>query len=245
MNQVFICRFCGISFIPKDKHKNRPHLFCSPKCVGLNKSSQGRKTNKEYYDKHFSIPGNREKKRIKDREYSARNREQLRVKAHEYFLANKFEVNRKQRKYAEKNKEKKKAYNLANKDRIRKNHAKWCKKQRDKNPTYRLHDNLTSNIKNSLRIGKNGERTEKILGYSITTLKKHLEKLFTKGMTWENYGEWHLEHKIPISVHNFTKPEHEDFKKCWALKNLQPMWAHDNYVKHNKLTKHFQPSLLL
>ena len=64
-------------------------------------------------------------------------------------------------------------------------------------------------------------------------------------MTWENYGKWHLEHKIPISVHNFTRSGHEDFKRCWALKNLQPMWAIENFEKHDKLTKHFQPSLLI
>jgi 5-methylcytosine-specific restriction endonuclease McrA len=65
-------------------------------------------------------------------------------------------------------------------------------------------------------------------------------------MTWENYGsEWHLDHKIPLSVHNFTKPEHSDFKKAWSLKNLQPLWAEDNLKKNAKLNKPFQPSLLL
>jgi len=46
-------------------------------------------------------------------------------------------------------------------------------------------------------------------------------------------------------VFNFTNPDHMDFKKCWALKNLQPMWAKDNIIKGAKLDKHFQPSLLL
>lgn len=58
-------------------------------------------------------------------------------------------------------------------------------------------------------------------------------------------GKIHIDHKIPLSAHNFTKPEHSDFKKAWALKNLQPMWAIDNMKKGAKLKKHFQPSLLL
>ena len=58
-------------------------------------------------------------------------------------------------------------------------------------------------------------------------------------------GEWHIDHIIPKSVFNFTKPEHEDFKRCWALKNLQPLWAEENISKFNKLDKHFQPTLAL
>lgn len=66
-------------------------------------------------------------------------------------------------------------------------------------------------------------------------------------MTWEKYleGKIHIDHKTPKTVFNFTQPEHEDFKRCWALSNLQPMWANENWSKGTKLTKHFQPSLLL
>ena len=64
-------------------------------------------------------------------------------------------------------------------------------------------------------------------------------------MSWENYGDWHVDHKIPLKVFNFTEAEHVDFKKAWALKNLQPLWAKDNFEKNAKLTKHFQPSLLI
>lgn len=108
-------------------------------------------------------------------------------------------------------------------------------------------NNIARGISRSLNGGKNGKHWEDILGFTFEQLKKHLEKQFTKGMSWENYGRngWELEHRIPLSAYNFSKPEHTDFKKAWSLKNLQPMWAHDNHVKHNKLTKHFQPSLLI
>ncbi|GAG78004.1 unnamed protein product, partial [marine sediment metagenome] len=56
-------------------------------------------------------------------------------------------------------------------------------------------------------------------------------------------GEIHIDHKIPVSVFNFSKAEHMDFKKCWALKNLQPLWAIDNQTKNAKLKRPFQPSL--
>jgi hypothetical protein len=64
-------------------------------------------------------------------------------------------------------------------------------------------------------------------------------------MSWENYGKWHIDHRIPIDAFNFTCPEDIDFTQCWALRNLRPLWAVDNIKKSNKLEKPFQPSLLL
>jgi len=64
-----------------------------------------------------------------------------------------------------------------------------------------------------------------------------------KVMTWENYGEWHIDHKIPVSAFNFDHIAQGDFKCCWALENLQPLWARDNRTKGSKVQKHFQPML--
>ena len=67
------------------------------------------------------------------------------------------------------------------------------------------------------------------------------------GMTWETHGKygWHIDHKIPISAFNFESPKDLDFKKCWALINLQPMWAKENIRKGAKVEKPFQPSLTI
>jgi hypothetical protein len=62
-------------------------------------------------------------------------------------------------------------------------------------------------------------------------------------MTWENYGDWHIDHKIPVSAFNFSKASDIDFKRCWKLSNLQPLWAAQNVSKGNKLERPFQPSL--
>jgi hypothetical protein len=64
-------------------------------------------------------------------------------------------------------------------------------------------------------------------------------------MTWDNYGEWHIDHIIPISAFNFNSPEDFDFKRCWALKNLRPIWAHDNLIKQARLSSPFQPGLAM
>ena|SRR3990167_2666119 len=85
-------------------------------------------------------------------------------------------------------------------------------------------------------ISKAGERWCSVVGYSIDELRGHLEPLFSDGMSWENYGEWHIDHIIPKSFFSFTSPEDAAFKQCWALTNLQPLWAEDNLSKSNRLS---------
>jgi len=109
-------------------------------------------------------------------------------------------------------------------------------------PKYKLNHRMRCAVRQCLNGNKDGP-WKGLVGYSVDELKRHLEKLFQPGMTWENMGEWHIDHKTPISVFNFTKPEHLDFKRCWALKNLQPMWAEENLSKGASLEKHFQPGL--
>ena len=114
---------------------------------------------------------------------------------------------------------------------------------------FKLNRNIRSSMCNSLKYNgsKNGRHWEGLVGYTLMDLKKHLEKKFLPGMSWDNWGinGWHIDHKIPISAFNFTDPSHTDFKRCWSLKNLQPLWAFDNISKNDKLEKPFQPSLAL
>jgi hypothetical protein len=63
----------------------------------------------------------------------------------------------------------------------------------------------------------------------------HLEALFTEGMTWDNYGEWHVDHKIPMSSFQFETTDDREFKLCWCLDNLQPLWGPDNLSKGTQL----------
>ena len=73
-----------------------------------------------------------------------------------------------------------------------------------------------------------------ILGYSKEELKNHLEKQFTKDMTWKAFrdGDIHIDHIKPQSLFNLKDINH--VKECWSLNNLQPLWAKENIVKSNK-----------
>jgi len=76
---------------------------------------------------------------------------------------------------------------------------------------------------------------EKNLGYDIDALRDHIEKQFNDGMMWENYGKWHIDHIIPASMFRYSSFHDKEFKECWALENLRPLWAKDNLQKSNRL----------
>lgn len=71
-----------------------------------------------------------------------------------------------------------------------------------------------------------------IVGYNREDLKNHLSSLFLEGMSWSNYGEWHIDHIKPIKV--FLEEGIFDPKIVNALSNLQPLWKKDNFKKGSK-----------
>ena len=76
---------------------------------------------------------------------------------------------------------------------------------------------------------KNG-RTEEILGCNFDFFMKYIEEQFKEGMTWRNHGQWHLDHKKPIS---WAKSEEEVYELN-QYTNFQPLWAAENLTKNNK-----------
>jgi hypothetical protein len=70
-----------------------------------------------------------------------------------------------------------------------------------------------------------------MLGASIQTTLAHIEGLFLDGMSWENHGEWHIDHITPLAS---AKNEDELLRLC-HYKNLQPLWARDNLSKGKKM----------
>ncbi|MBZ9984959.1 hypothetical protein LB521_27885 [Mesorhizobium sp. BR-1-1-8] len=122
------------------------------------------------------------------------------------------------------------------------------KREREKRATDKgkLDSNISRAMRKSLEVGKKSRRSwQSIVGYTVGDLMIHLESQFLPGMTWENYGEWHIDHKVPLAAHYYETPDDIDFKKAWAITNLQPLWATDNISKSDSLSSPFQPSLPL
>lgn len=117
-----------------------------------------------------------------------------------------------------------------------------CKndKLRKKTPEHkRLRSSMKANIGGRLKqrgLSKNNLSCFSMLPYTFEDLCKHLESKFEPGMTWENYGinGWEVDHVRPDSWFHYESYEDEEFKKCWSLDNLQPMWASENRSKMNR-----------
>lgn len=105
---------------------------------------------------------------------------------------------------------------------------KYHRERKIKNPKFRLDSNMASFICQCLKGKKAGMKWEKLVGYTLEDLIKHLENRFESWMSWDNYGKWHIDHIKPKSLFNIN-----EFKECWALDNLQPLEAHENRVKYN------------
>jgi hypothetical protein len=64
--------------------------------------------------------------------------------------------------------------------------------------------------------------TEKIIGCKIQFFLGYLESKFTKGMTWENRSDWHIDHIIPCNQFNLIDIKEQ--YKCFHYTNLRPLW---------------------
>jgi hypothetical protein len=165
-----------------------------------------------------------------NRKYYIENKEKIIEQVKEYSKNNddkKFYM----KEYYHKNKEKNKQYRELNKDRYRELRKKY-RESKKSDPLYQISLRVRKLI--SKVIKRNGyskkSKTQEILGIDFDVFKLYIENLFTDGMNWENFGKWHLDHKIPIS----WGENEDDIIKLNHYTNLQPLWAEDNLSKGNK-----------
>lgn len=95
------------------------------------------------------------------------------------------------------------------------NYFKLYFRKRAKDPKFRLNRNMSTAMYLSLKGNKGGRGWESLVGYSLKDLLNHLESKFEPWMNFDNYGLWEVDHILPKSSFNFTKPEDEGFKECW------------------------------
>lgn len=102
------------------------------------------------------------------------------------------------------------------------------------NIEYKLKHVLKSRIRDALKkhLVNKYRNTNNLTGCTMEELKSHLENQFKEGMTWDNHGDWHIDHIKPCCSFDLTKEEEQ--KKCFHFTNLQPLWAKDNLSKGGK-----------
>ena len=96
------------------------------------------------------------------------------------------------------------------------------------NPERRIAHAFRVRVKNVLKAGRM-QRSAALLGCTYQELLKHLESQFQDGMSWDNYGEWHIDHIRPCASFDLLDPEQQ--AQCFHYTNLQPLWAEDNLRK--------------
>lgn len=120
---------------------------------------------------------------------------------------------------------------------IRAKFCKGCAKDAWKLcPRRRLNLGVANGIRKSLGGSKGRRSWQTLVGFSFDDLRAHLEKQFSRGMSWENWGDWHVDHILPLSSFHFDGPDDPEFRAAWALTNLRPLWARANLAKNNKRT---------
>jgi hypothetical protein len=144
-------------------------------------------------------------------------------------------------KWYEQNKQNRKEYHkqwrTENVNKWRKTKRDYERNRKERDPLYKLINNFRTAIYQVLKennVQKNGHYFD-ILKYSPENLIEHLESKFKDNMTWDNYGEWHVDHIKPISLFQITEIGDNEFMSCWSLENLQPLWGEENIRKSNKI----------
>ena len=265
------CKICTQDFNKKYYQLNREKLKADQRAYTKKNSKKIRIADKIRYEKHkkerraqkriYNKTHNKERRdwreknidRIKIRQkiYDEKNKDRKKL----YAQKNIDRIKIRQKIYNEKNKDKRKLYleiyTQKNKDKIKLYSKYYTRKKRKTDIKFKINSNMSCVIWHSLRKGngKEGKSWKDMVPYTIDDLIRRLKRTLPKGYTWKDYisgkTDLQVEHIIPIAVHNFKSFTDTDFQKCWALKNLRLLPAKENMIKGAKLTKHFQPSLLL
>lgn len=140
------------------------------------------------------------------------------------------------------NRERAKAWAKANKKRYNERIKAWHKKNPGyrkeryfSKPLYVMAGRIRGRINKALaRKGMaKTTSTAAMLGCTWEELIYHIESLFKDGMTWENRGEWHIDHVVPLS----SADNEKDMIILGHHKNLQPLWAVENLSKGSSSPK--------
>lgn len=162
------------------------------------------------------------------------NREEKIAYAKEYALLHRDKVREWKSKHRnkEESKQKRRLWISLNKEKINKKISEYTKKREEVDINFKLARRLRHRINIALK-GKNKSiSTLELLGCSVEDFKIHISSKFTSGMSWDNYGEWHIDHIKPLA--SFDLSNIDELKLASHYTNMQPLWAIDNILKRDK-----------
>lgn len=215
------CKVCEKEYKKQYREKNRDKLLEDQRKYRAENSEALNARRRE----QNSTEEGKKKKREQDKKYRAANKEKIKQKDKEYYENNKDdpEFQQKRKDYAYK-------WNRGRR-------KEWHKERMKNDPIYRISQSLRKSV--SRYVKQKSVRSFDLVGCSPEELRQHLESLWDKGMSWDNYGiymkgepmTWHIDHIIPCDSFDLTNETEQ--AECFNYENLQPLWAVDNIRKSN------------
>jgi hypothetical protein len=183
--------------------------------------------------------------------YYQQNKEKIKARNKAYYWSNRDYVLERQKKYQANNAESYRARARkweknnpdrvkANKKRLRQgdNYKIWRKKYRDfrfaTDINFKILERYRKRLWDALKGNNKSASTLNLLGCTVEFFKNYIEAKFVSGMSWDNYGEWHIDHIKPCA--SFDLSVDSEQIACFHYTNLQPLWAKDNISKGARLT---------
>ena len=223
---------------PKDFTTIMPTKSVEKGCSDTKKCSKCLKSKQfsDFYKKRggkFGVEGRCKECRSKiDFIYTRENQDKVKQSRKRHYKSNLQKVKAKQAIYRTKNREKLRLY-YRKFDKLNRNKITSRERRRyASDPNFKLKKNLRNRIRLALQNTAKQTSTDLLLGASTKQVRQHIESQFQSGMTWDNYGEWHIDHRLPCASFDLSNPDEQ--KVCFHYTNLQPLWAKDNLSKGAK-----------
>lgn len=210
------CLSCQKEYRIAYYQKNKERLCAEKREYNKDKKSEISEKKKVYYLK------NKKRENARNRESYLRNSDARKEQARKYYEKNREQIIIRECKRKKNNREK---INLIAKER------------RKTDIAFNVREKISGRIRTAIKKQSAAKKnnTIKLLGCDFETFKKYFTSLFTDGMTWEFFlsGEIHIDHIVPCSYFDLSNEQQQ--LACFNYKNLQPLWASDNYSKRDKI----------
>lgn len=119
----------------------------------------------------------------------------------------------------------------------KKYHRDHLRKKRSSDPIWKLKHSIIDRIKLENYPNCTMRELENYLGYAIVDLYDYLMKSLPDGCVETDFlilNKLHLDHIIPYHWYITFDAGDEEFKKCWAMKNLRFLLREDNLTRNKK-----------
>lgn len=175
----------------------------------------------------------KECRKLETKKYYELHGDKIRASNTKYRIENPDKVKEVKQRIYERDKERILKVNKLYRENNRDKRNEYVRNRKKNDPIFKLKHTMNNRLLLFLKVKSitKKNKTFEIVGCTPEKLKSHLESQFVNGMSWDNMGQWHIDHIIPLSSVN---TEEEILKLC-HYSNLQPLWAIDNMKKGSKL----------